>query len=81
MSVKKERACKRCGCTEDRACTGGCAWVADVNVCTSCLTGLENAVYEDLVMRIAASVPNARKQLKLFGQMILLAPKIKKAKS
>ena len=28
-------ACRFCGCTELRACLGGCAWVAD-NLCSAC---------------------------------------------
>jgi hypothetical protein len=27
--------CIKCGCTEDRACPGGCSWAAP-NVCSSC---------------------------------------------
>jgi hypothetical protein len=27
--------CKYCGCTDDRACPGGCRWVKP-NVCSSC---------------------------------------------
>lgn len=29
------RMCRRCGCTEDRACKGGCSW-ADRDLCTAC---------------------------------------------
>ncbi|TET75171.1 MAG: hypothetical protein E3J56_01095 [Candidatus Aminicenantes bacterium] len=28
--------CKYCSCTDDKPCTGGCAW-AFKNVCTSCV--------------------------------------------
>jgi hypothetical protein len=36
-----ERACRGCGCTDRRACPGGCAWVlldieADTGVCSAC---------------------------------------------
>jgi len=43
--VKKERTCKKCGCTEERACRtkdGPCYWVAD-DLCSECL------VHEDEV--------------------------------
>ncbi len=72
----KVKACLRCGCTEDRACTGGCSWVAETLICSACLTELEQQFYDDLIMRIAAGVKNARKQLKLFGQIIVLSPRI-----
>lgn len=29
------RKCRYCGCTDDRACEGGCWWIAD-DVCSSC---------------------------------------------
>jgi hypothetical protein len=77
-NMPKRKKCRRCGCTDERACDGGCSWVADIDVCSACLTDLENAVYDDLVIRIASGVRNARRQMKLFGQMIVLAPKIKK---
>ena len=73
----KVKKCRRCGCTEDRACAGGCSWVADTDVCSACLTGLEDVFYEDLICRIATGVPNARKQLRLFAQIIVIAPRLK----
>lgn len=33
-------ACRVCGCTDDRACPGGCAWV-EADLCTSCVGGFE----------------------------------------
>lgn len=30
------RSCERCGCTDDRACIGGCFWVAP-NLCSACV--------------------------------------------
>ncbi|HLK50178.1 MAG TPA: hypothetical protein VKT49_18670 [Bryobacteraceae bacterium] len=30
-----ERGCQNCGCSETRACLGGCIWV-DQNVCSRC---------------------------------------------
>ena len=33
----KPRSCVVCGCTEERACPGRCAWIEpDVDVCTAC---------------------------------------------
>lgn len=29
------RSCSRCGCTWDRACRGGCAWIGP-NLCSAC---------------------------------------------
>jgi len=34
-SKKKERKCRVCGCTEDRACPGGCYWV-EPDLCSRC---------------------------------------------
>jgi ParB/RepB/Spo0J family partition protein len=37
-----EKACRQCGCTEDRACNGGCGWTRDpktrkaTDLCTAC---------------------------------------------
>ncbi len=33
----KEKKCRKCGCTEDHACAGGCYWVED-DLCSSCIT-------------------------------------------
>ncbi len=35
-----ERRCRMCGCTDARACPGGCWWVGD-DFCSSCLFGPE----------------------------------------
>jgi hypothetical protein len=29
------RTCRRCGCTDEQACPGGCHWVAD-DLCSAC---------------------------------------------
>jgi hypothetical protein len=31
------RACRACGCTDARACTGGCCW-ADDDLCSACVS-------------------------------------------
>lgn len=36
------RQCRKCGCTDDRACPGGCWWVPDPDggdLCSACPTG------------------------------------------
>ncbi len=33
--------CRVCGCTDDFACPGGCAWVED-DLCTSCAPPADN---------------------------------------
>lgn len=41
-----EARCLRCGCTEDAACEGGCAWVPNaqmVGLCSACATPAELA--------------------------------------
>lgn len=45
---RKGRYCLRCGCTEERACPGGCSWVADSNVCSVCLSPGESEVLAEL---------------------------------
>jgi hypothetical protein len=40
-----ERACRVCGCTQDNACPGGCAWMAeDPGLCTACAPAREHVV-------------------------------------
>lgn len=47
------RSCEVCGCTDDLACEGGCAWVAtDVDICTACAATLEPAIGVELAERI-----------------------------
>jgi hypothetical protein len=43
-NAKPVRKCRRCGCTEARACLGGCAWVLNTDVCDRCLTNEECAL-------------------------------------
>lgn len=38
VTPAKERTCRRCGCTQARACKGGCSWVAP-DLCSRCTTG------------------------------------------
>ena len=34
-TMRGQPACRVCGCTQDRACDGGCSWVDD-DLCSSC---------------------------------------------
>jgi len=39
-ATRRTRACCVCGCTEDRACSGGCSWVVDPegrDLCSQCI--------------------------------------------
>jgi len=36
------RACRLCGCTDTRACRGGCTWVA-ARLCSACLPTIDEA--------------------------------------
>lgn len=36
--AERTRACQLCGCTEEHACDGGCAWADDEHtICTRCV--------------------------------------------
>lgn len=35
LEYLNERRCRQCGCTDNRACPGGCAWVED-DLCSRC---------------------------------------------
>jgi hypothetical protein len=37
---EQERSCRLCGCTDRRACRGGCHWV-DERLCSACSTDAE----------------------------------------
>lgn len=42
VEVEDERACVRCGCTQSRACPGGCSWIPGLkDVCSACATPAE----------------------------------------
>lgn len=34
--VAGDRCCRICGCTQHRACEGGCSWVGDDDLCSVC---------------------------------------------
>jgi hypothetical protein len=33
--------CRVCGCTEQRACDGGCSWVNGADICSICAAAVE----------------------------------------
>jgi hypothetical protein len=39
------RACLRCGCTDDRACAGGCSWIHNSSVCDACADNGESMIW------------------------------------
>ncbi len=43
--------CRVCGCTEERACVGGCSW-AEVDLCSTC---------EEAIQVIAGYMDNAHR--------------------
>lgn len=47
-AAKPVRKCKICGCTDERACVGGCEW-ADRDLCSRCYEGLKECVREGWV--------------------------------
>lgn len=36
LTASAERACRKCGCTEARACAGGCSWI-EWDLCSRCV--------------------------------------------
>jgi hypothetical protein len=40
IAAGEEQACRRCGCSETRACSGGCIWAND-NFCSRCIGDAE----------------------------------------
>lgn len=76
MSAKKNKsACRRCGCTQDRACGGGCAWVSDLTICSACLTPHEIELVDELegnVVSAANSLDSAKSELKHALQQLAL---------
>ncbi len=54
-----ERACLRCGCTEQRACSGGCSWVNHSDVCDACLSPAE----EDLLAELCNAFGSAKTEI------------------
>jgi hypothetical protein len=41
-SAREVRACRVCGCTDERACAGGCYWV-EADLCSACAVPREAA--------------------------------------
>jgi hypothetical protein len=61
--------CIRCGCTEDRACPGGCAWAVQGILCDKCVR------QDDIWFTLAhkpASKKNSRRWIKRGGRRFLV---------
>lgn len=65
--LKHLRFCRSCGCTDDTACIGGCAWVAD-GLCSACaevkrlkrpITAIEAQMLRELYLRAPSPVLGA----------------------
>lgn len=55
----RERACRECGCTDERACSDGCCWV-EVDLCSACEERLEFEAGEDARAAGAGGTPAVR---------------------
>lgn len=73
--MPKTKTCRRCGCTDARACAGGCEWIAESDVCSACLTTVEQMFYQDLIDAITTGERNGRKRMLLFGQILSASPR------
>lgn len=51
----KEQACRHCGCTEARACPGGCFWVFP-DLCSACVFKALNATIPGLPLAVQSDV-------------------------
>lgn len=50
------RACVGCGCTDDRACPGGCSWASlDPPLCSTCADGGFEYPVEEILPAIACA--------------------------
>ena len=43
-----DRSCRGCGCTDERACPGGCSWVTP-NLCSACSFQISSKAAQDLL--------------------------------
>ena len=50
------RACRGCGCTQERACEGGCIWVGE-ELCSTCLAGARMLEPEGVADPISMEIP------------------------
>jgi hypothetical protein len=71
----KIRSCLRCGCTDIKACPDGCEWVAGSDICSTCLSYGEEALYMELIDAVTMSDTRAESkqaelQLRLFGKYL-----------
>jgi hypothetical protein len=51
IRISKERTCRRCGCTDSRACApAGCAWLcATIDICSKCVRPEEVDLFREAV--------------------------------
>ena len=75
--MAKNVKCRRCGCTDARACEGGCEWIAESDVCSACLTTVEQLFWMDLVDAVTVGERHARKRMLLFGQILSASPRVR----
>ena len=66
------RACRECGCTEARACVGGCSWV-EPDLCSTCAgaglkAGIAAALTEAWIDR-AYAMPESERRLAAAGML------------
>lgn len=40
-------SCRRCGCTQNAACDGGCSWTGDPDLCSACTADLDSVSTDD----------------------------------
>lgn len=46
MALFDENRCRVCGCTDDRACAGGCYWVnSEHDLCSACVRKVMDKLY------------------------------------
>lgn len=77
----QQRRCRVCGCTDDRACPGGCRWV-DLDLCSRCAEANAPSIDGDLSTRlnklISDQVANLRTEIE--GNMTkIIAPLVARA--
>lgn len=61
MTDTSKLVCIHCGCSDMRACPGGCAWVStDPPLCSTCLDRELETLHEKLRQDLAWRGPNGR---------------------
>lgn len=60
LAAPTGRACRVCGCTEQAACPGGCAWV-EADLCSACRALLARGGEAELLRAYAEAHAGARR--------------------